>query len=155
MLPRHARLAILNPAFIDPRVAEAQLMREACVLETLQHSGVPRVLECGVHDRRLWVASEYIAGRSIEQVAAQRPLPISDALAVVRDAAAILAHAHHRGVVHRGLTPSSVVQTADSGSPSFAPFQTAKSRTSSFSYSSSATRAPRFTAERSIPESFP
>ena len=51
--------------------------------------------------------------------------------------------------------PSSVVQIADSGSPSLAAFQTAKSRTSSFSYSSSATRAPRLTAVRSIPESFP
>src|ERR1019366_2103598 len=51
--------------------------------------------------------------------------------------------------------PSSVVHVADSGSPSFATFQTAKSRTSSLSYSSSATRAPRFTAERSILESFP
>src|SRR5258708_36328429 len=86
MLPRCARVSILNPAFIGFHHAEVQLMREACVLETMHHSGVPRVFECGVLERRPWVASEYIAGTSIEDAAAERPLSISDALAVVRDA---------------------------------------------------------------------
>lgn len=117
MLPRCARVAIVNPAFLGFRHAEVQLMREACVLETLHHSGVPRVFECGVFDRRPWVASEHIAGTSIEEAAAERPLPISDALAVVRDAAAVLAHAHHRGVVHRDITPRSIVRTAGRGFP--------------------------------------
>jgi serine/threonine-protein kinase len=36
---------------------------------------------------------------------------------VVRDAAAVLAHAHHRGVVHRNLTPSSIMRTAGRGFP--------------------------------------
>ena len=117
LLPRRARVAILSPAFIGFRHAEVQLMREACVLETLHHSGVPRVFECGVFERRPWVASEHITGTSIEEAAAERPLPISDALAVVRDAAAILAHVHHRGVVHRDITPRSIVRTSERGFP--------------------------------------
>ncbi|HEX7843752.1 MAG TPA: protein kinase [Kofleriaceae bacterium] len=117
MLPRRARVAILSSAFVGVRLAEVQLMREACVLETLHHPGVPRVFECGVLDRRPWVAGEHITGTSIEEAAAERPLPISDALAVVRDAAAILAHAHRRGVVHRDLTPRSIVRTSERGFP--------------------------------------
>src|SRR5262249_37757626 len=84
-------------------------------LETLHHSGVPRVFECGVHDRRPWVASEHIAGTSIEAAAADHPLSISDALAVVRDAAAILAHAHRRRVFHRDITPRTIVRTTQRG----------------------------------------
>jgi serine/threonine protein kinase len=117
VLPRCARVAILNSTFAGVRVAEVHLMREACVLETLHHSGVPRVFECGVHERRPWVASEHIAGTSIEEAAAERPLPISEALAVIRDAAAILAHAHQRGVVHRNLTPGSIICSAKRGFP--------------------------------------
>ena len=117
MLPRSARIAIVNPGFAGVRVAEVQLMREACVLETLHHSGVPRVFECGVHERRPWVASEHVAGTSIEAAAAHRPMPVGDALAVVRDAAAVLAHAHHRGVVHRNLTPRSIICTAQRAFP--------------------------------------
>jgi serine/threonine protein kinase len=117
VLPRCARLTVLHSSFVGFRVAEVQLMREAYVLETLHHSGVPRVFECGLLERRPWVATEHVAGTSIEQAAAERPLPISDALAVVRDGAAILAHAHGRGVVHRNLTPSSIVRTADRAFP--------------------------------------
>jgi serine/threonine protein kinase len=111
VLPRCARVAILNPAFVGVRLAEVQLMREACILESLRHAGVPRVFECGVLDRRPWIATEFIDGVSIERAAADRPLPIGDALAIVRDAAVILAHAHERGVVHRNLTPRSIIRT--------------------------------------------
>lgn len=117
VLPRIARVTILNPAFVGFLPAEVQLMREAWVLETLHHAGVPRVYECGVLDRRPWVASEHVAGTSIEDAAARRPLPINEALAVIRDAAAILAHAHRRGVVHRDLRPRAILRTAQRAFP--------------------------------------
>lgn len=117
VLPRSARLAILNPAFIGVRLAEVQLMREAYILEALHHTGVPRAFECGVFERRPWIATEYIDGMSIERASAEHPLDISDALAVVRDAAAVLAHAHHRGVIHRNITPKAIVRTPGRGFP--------------------------------------
>lgn len=117
VLPRCARLAILNPAFIGVRLAEVQLMREAYILEALHHTGVPRAFECGVFERRPWIATEYIEGVSIERASAEHPLDISDALAVVRDAAAVLAHAHHRGVIHRNITPKAIVRTPGRGFP--------------------------------------
>jgi serine/threonine protein kinase len=117
VLPRCARVAILNPAFVGVRLAEVQLMREACILEALHHSGVPRVYECGLLERRPWIATEFIDGISIERAAADRPLAIGDALAVVRDAAAVLAHAHSRGVVHRNVTPKVIIRTPGRSSP--------------------------------------
>jgi len=117
VLPRCARVAILSPAFVGARLAEVQLMREACILEMLHHSGVPRVFECGVLEHRPWIATEYIDGASIGQATAERPLAIGEALAILRDAADVLAHAHHRGVVHRNLTPGAIVRTPARGFP--------------------------------------
>jgi serine/threonine protein kinase len=117
VLPRCARIAILNPAFIGVRLAELQLMREACILEALHHTGVPRAFEYGVFERRPWVATEYIDGISIDHAAAAGPLAIGDALAIIRDAAAVLAHAHHRGIVHRNITPKAIVRTPGRGFP--------------------------------------
>jgi serine/threonine protein kinase len=117
VLPRTARVAILRPELIGQRPAEVSLMREACILEAMHHSGVPRVFECGVAERRPWIATEFIDGITIERAAAERPLAIGEALAVVRDAAAVLAHAHQRGVVHRNLTPSRIVRTPSRGFP--------------------------------------
>jgi serine/threonine-protein kinase len=117
VLPRCARVAILSPAFVGARLAEVQLMREACILEMLHHSGVPRLFECGVMDHRPWIATEYIDGASIGQLTDDRPLPIGEAMAILRDAADVLMHAHHRGVVHRNLTPGSIVRTPSRGFP--------------------------------------
>jgi eukaryotic-like serine/threonine-protein kinase len=117
VLPRSARIAILKPEHVGVRTAEIQLMREACVVETLHHVGVPRVYECGVLDRRPWVASEQITGTTIEDAAARRPLAPGEAIAVIRDAAAILAHAHRRGVVHCDITPRSILRTPQRGFP--------------------------------------
>ena len=117
VLPRAARVAILKPEHVGVRPAEIQLMREACVVETLHHAGVPRVYECGTLDRRPWVATEQIAGTSIEQAAARRPLPTGDAIAVIRDTAAILAHAHRRGVIHGDLTPRAILRTPQRSFP--------------------------------------
>jgi len=115
VLPRCARVVILHPTFVGTRPVEVQLMREACILEALHHAGVPRVYECGVLERRPWVAMEHIEGTTIEQAAAERPIALSDAMAVLRDAAAILAHAHRRGIVHRSITPKSIVRTPGRG----------------------------------------
>src|SRR4029079_14192902 len=52
VLPRCARVVILNPAFVGVRPVEVQLMREACILEGLHHPGVPRVYEGGMLARR-------------------------------------------------------------------------------------------------------
>jgi serine/threonine protein kinase len=111
VLPRCARVAILKPEFVGVQLAELQLMREGCILEVLRHAGVPRVFECGALERRPWIATEFIDGASIECVAAERPLSTGDAIAIVRDATAILAHAHGCGVVHRRITPAAILRT--------------------------------------------
>ncbi|HEX4416469.1 MAG TPA: protein kinase [Kofleriaceae bacterium] len=117
LLPRAARLAILKPAFVGARIAEIQLMREACVLEALHHTGAPRAFEYGTIDDRPWIATELVDGTSIEHAAAQHPISIGEVIGVLRDVAAVLAHAHARGVVHRNLTPRSIVQTPARGFP--------------------------------------
>ena len=93
------------------------MMREACILEALCHAGVPRVFECGTLDRRPWIATDVIDGVSIEHATSERPLATGEALAIVRDAAAVLAHAHDRGVVHRKITPTVIIRTPERSSP--------------------------------------
>lgn len=117
VLPRCARVVIVKPEFAGVKAVELQLMREACILELLHHTGVPRAFECGVLEHRPWIATEFITGTTIEQMAAERPLAVGDSIAIVRDAAVVLAHAHQRRVVHRNLTPRAIVRTPARGFP--------------------------------------
>lgn len=108
VLPRRAYIKVTHPG---SRVAAVQLLREACILEALSHSGIPRVHECGVlPDRRSWCAIEVMPGATFKQLAVDVPLALSDLVVVLRDIADILRHAHERGIVHRRLTASTIVR---------------------------------------------
>ena len=107
LLPRRARLDVLQATSASSRVIAVRMMREACILEALHHPGVPRVYEVGMlADRRPWVASELVAGALLAE--APPVLPAGEVIALVRDVAEVLAHAHGRGVAHRNLSPYAI-----------------------------------------------
>ena len=91
------------------------VVREAFILEALSHSGVPRLYECGVlADQRPWIATEPIEGTML---AYATPIAIADLIRIVRGVADILAHAHARGVVHRGIDEGVVILTPGRATP--------------------------------------
>ena len=112
LLPRKAHIKVARD--VDRAVAK-QLLREACLLEALQHPGIPRVYECGIlaSDRRPWVAFQRIDGLSLQSSLGDGPMPIADLVVVLRDVADVLTHAHARGVVHTKLSSETIVRTPE------------------------------------------
>jgi eukaryotic-like serine/threonine-protein kinase len=113
LLPRVAMIELSQPA--APRAAAIRLMRQACILEALHHPGVPRVFECGVHDGQPWVAYEPSAGVVLETELRAGKLGIVDVVEAIEQVATILTHAHARGVLHRNVTPASIVRDPHRG----------------------------------------
>lgn len=110
VLPRRALVKVMHATAAPPRVLT--LLREACLLDALHHPGIIRVFESGLlRDRRPWFATELLDGPTLGSVLAPGVLDRVDAIALLRDLAAVLEHAHHRGVIHCGLRPSRVVLT--------------------------------------------
>lgn len=111
VLPRRAIVKVM--AEHEPlRALAVQLLREACILEALEHPGVVRVYESGLlPDRRPWFARERIDGATVADLLAGGPLDPAQALALVRDIAEVLEHSHRRGVVHCDLRPDRIVIT--------------------------------------------
>jgi serine/threonine protein kinase len=99
LLPRRARVRVIAALASPP-------MRESCVLEALRHPSVPRVFECGtLPDRRPWIASELVEGVATGDIL----LAVDEVVAMLRDVADVLAHAHARGIVHGQLTSDAIV----------------------------------------------
>ena len=87
-------------------------MREACILEALNHPGVPKVYESGVlADRMPWFATEIVGGETLATVLARGSLRAAEVVKVAAGLAETLEHAHRRGVIHRGLRPDRVLLT--------------------------------------------
>ncbi len=112
VLPRRAVLKVMHAGAADRQGVAVQLLREACILEALSHPGVPQIYESGVlPDRRPWFALERVDGGTLAELIVRGPIEPLEVAALVRDLADVLAHAHRRGVIHRGLRPDRVVLT--------------------------------------------
>jgi len=113
VLPRRAIVKVMES--VQPRPLAIQLLREACLLEALEHPGIIRVYESGLlPDRRPWFACEHVGGATAADLLAGGPLEPSHAVVLLRDIAEVLDHAHRRGVMHCGLRPDRIVITGRS-----------------------------------------
>ncbi|MFO0586480.1 MAG: protein kinase [Polyangiaceae bacterium] len=94
----------------SPRPAEqARFAREADVLAGLRHPGIVRYVAHGTTaEGRMFLAMEWLEGEDLSARIARQPLPIADAVAVVRTTAEALAVAHARGIVHRDVKPANI-----------------------------------------------
>jgi serine/threonine-protein kinase len=89
-----------------------RMMREATILASVEHAGIPQLFECGLlPDRRPWIAMELVAGTPLATVMESGPIDARDVRAFVRAVASVLSAAHARGVTHRDLKPDNIFLT--------------------------------------------
>jgi serine/threonine-protein kinase len=90
-----------------------RMMREASILASVSHSGIPRFFECGMlDDGRPWIAMELVEGISLAQ-RMRGPLDADYVIDIVAWVAEVLAAAHTRGVTHRDLKPDNIILASD------------------------------------------
>jgi hypothetical protein len=119
VLPRRASLKVMHGGAGYIKEMAVAVVREACVLEPLEHPGIPRVYECGVLvDRRPWIALEAQEGVTVAQsVDNGHVMPVMDVIAMLRDVCDILEYAHQEGIVHRSITGGAIVRRSNAKFP--------------------------------------
>ena len=90
-----------------------RMMREASILASVSHSGMPKFFECGMlDDGRPWIAMELVEGKSLAQ-RIHSPLDADHVIDIVAWVSEVLAAAHARGVTHRDLKPDNIILASD------------------------------------------
>jgi TolB-like protein/tetratricopeptide (TPR) repeat protein/predicted Ser/Thr protein kinase len=94
----------------DPETRE-RFFREAKAAASLSHDHICAVYEIGEVERRLFIAMEYIEGRSLRDKIAQGPLSQAEALEIAIQVAEGLTEAHRKRIIHRDIKPGNIMLT--------------------------------------------
>jgi len=97
----------------DERLRE-RFLREARLAAGLAHPNVVQVFDAGEDGGRPYIVMEYVDGRTLADVLAERGrLPWKEAVQVAHQACAGLQHAHDTGLVHRDVKPQNLLLRSD------------------------------------------
>ena len=114
-LDRRVALKALPPhLFRDDRM-RTRLRKEARHAAALSHPSIATVYALEEIGDQLFIASEYLEGRTLREELRAGPIGESRALALARDIAAALQAAHDRNIVHRDLKPENIILSGSSG----------------------------------------
>jgi len=103
----------------DPNAAR-RFVREARSAFRVDHPHCVRVIDLGASGSGLYIAMEYLDGRTVgDELRADGPIGSGRAAHMGAQVAAALAHAHGLGLVHRDLKPENVMLVRRAGDPDF------------------------------------
>ena len=87
--------------------------REIRLAARLQHPNIVPLLAAGEVSGLPYYTMPYVEGSSLRVRLGRGTPPLGEAVAILRDVAKALAHAHRQGVVHRDIKPDNVLLTED------------------------------------------
>ena len=118
-LDRKVALKLLQEEFAQDEDFIERFKREARAASRLDHPNSVRVLDFGQHEGSLYLAMEYVEGRTLfEVIQADFPLPEERTVDILSQVLAAVGVAHDMGVVHRDLKPENIMiirATSDEG----------------------------------------
>jgi hypothetical protein len=100
-------VATMGPA------SDAGLLREARAAARLQHPNVVSIFEVGHAGDRLFIAMEYVDGRTVRVWLTEQPRSVAEILRAFEHAGRGLQAAHEAGLVHRDFKPENLLVGTD------------------------------------------
>jgi serine/threonine-protein kinase len=114
---RHRRkvaVKVLRPE-LGAVLGPERFLREVEVAARLQHPHILPLFDSGrIGETTLYYVMPYVPGESLRQrLEREGPLPLDEALRLVREIADALGYAHAHGIVHRDIKPENILLAAD------------------------------------------
>ena len=110
-LKREVALKVLPPKWMADAERKRRFEQEARAASALNHPNIVTIHEIDQVDGVNFIAMEYVAGKTLDQVIPKQGLPVQEALKYAIEIAGALAAAHGAGIVHRDIKPSNVMVT--------------------------------------------
>jgi len=112
LLQRPVTVKVLRGEFAADENVVRRFRREAQAAAALSHPNIVGVYDVGRQEEIHYIVMEYIQGKTLKEVIADRgPLPADEAVRVARQIAEALKHAHAHRIIHRDVKPHNVLIT--------------------------------------------
>jgi Tfp pilus assembly protein PilF len=112
-LDRPVALKFVAPELASDAETLKRFEREARAAAALIHPHIAVLYAFDRTTERPFIAMELMSGVSLRDRLRDGPLPVAEALAIVRDVASGLALAHRRGIAHRDIKPENLMFDRD------------------------------------------
>jgi serine/threonine protein kinase len=112
-LQRHVAIKVLPEEFASDPERLARLRREAQLLASLSHPNLAAVHGFEEDAGKAFLVMELVEGQGLDDLLADGPLPLEEALPLALQIATGLEAAHEAGIVHRDLKPANIRITPD------------------------------------------
>ncbi|HEX4417039.1 MAG TPA: serine/threonine-protein kinase [Kofleriaceae bacterium] len=106
-------LKVLHPSIASDPSRAAAFRNEVRVARMVTHPNVCRLHDLVEASGACFITMELVAGEALSARIARGPLPLPEALRILRDVASGLAAAHAAGIIHRDLKPANVLLAGD------------------------------------------
>ncbi|MFC3999881.1 serine/threonine-protein kinase [Nocardiopsis sediminis] len=114
LLNRPVAVKLLHPAQMAEHTSRERFRTEGRITAGLSHPGIAQVYDYGEQGDRAFIVMELVTGEALSSILRRNEgLELGVTLEVVGQAAAALAAAHARGVVHRDIKPGNLLVTED------------------------------------------
>ncbi len=119
-LGREVALKVLRFSGMEFRDMRERFKREALVLGKINHPNFVDVADFGeTEDGTLFLALEFLSGRSLNEEIDKNRLNTNTALRVTRHILRGLNHLHGQGIVHRDIKPDNIILVEEGGDEFF------------------------------------
>jgi serine/threonine protein kinase len=110
-LDRPVAVKLLRADVVADPDRKRRFIQEAKAASALNHPNIVTIYHIGTEGTTDFIAMEFVAGRSLDEIIRNRPLTVADVLRYAIPIADALAAAHEAGIVHRDLKPGNVMVT--------------------------------------------
>jgi len=112
-LRRDIALKVLPANVMGDADRRSRFIREARAASRLNHPNTVTVYDIGEQEGRVFIAMEYVVGKTLDMVIPPGGLSLADTLKYAIQVADALAKAHAAGIIHRDLKPGNIIITSD------------------------------------------
>ncbi len=106
---RQVALKVLRPE-IASHLGVVRFLNEVKITARLDHPHILTLIDSGEADEFLWYVQPFVRGESLRaKLDREQQLSIEEAVAITRQVASALEHAHQRGVIHRDIKPANIL----------------------------------------------